>query len=45
MEDFFSDLNLPTLSTEARQFLDKEIALEEINEVISQLPNNKSAGL
>lgn len=44
IENFFSDLNLPTLSTEAKQFLGKEITLEEINEVISQLPNNKSAG-
>jgi len=44
IEDFFSGLDLPILNTEAKQFLDKEITLEEINEVISQLPNNKSAG-
>lgn len=37
-------MDLPILSTEAKQSLDKVITEEEINEVISQLPNNKSAG-
>lgn len=37
------NLNLPSLSSEAKQVLDKKITFEELNEVISQLPNNKAA--
>ncbi len=36
-------MDLPILSADAKQSLDKEVTLEEIIEVISQLPNNKSA--
>lgn len=44
IDDFLSNIELPTLNSEAKQCLDEEITLEELNEVISQLPNNKSAG-
>lgn len=43
--DFFlANARLPKLSVEAKNSLDSSIKLEEINKVISQLPNNKCAG-
>ncbi len=41
---FLANAGLPKLSEEAKKLLDGNIKLEEINEVISQLPNNKCAG-
>ncbi|KAI7806187.1 hypothetical protein IRJ41_001778 [Triplophysa rosa] len=35
MDEFFSQLNLPSLSAEAKQVVDKEITVEELHEMIT----------
>lgn len=44
LNQFLTSTNLPTLSEETSNLLEGEITLEEIKEVIIQLPNNKCVG-
>lgn len=41
---FLSNIDLPQISEEAVEMLEKEITLNEVNEVVNNLPNNKCAG-
>ena len=43
-DNFFENLNLPKLSLDSADMLDKDITLEEITQVISSFPNNKAPG-